>query len=362
METAAILTQLVGTQYNLVGFDPRGVNNSGPSVDCFAGDSDALTAFQLAFFSEVSNASSTSLAQQFFSADIFGERCTAALRSQNDTGKYISTPAVAQDMLSYIKAEQELVGKPQEDAMLWYYSLSYGTVLGQTFASMFPNNVGRLILDGVFDAQDYYDLGWRTNIVDADEALETFSTYCHQAGPKNCTFWGPSAQNISTRLDKILTNLKNYPVPVAGLEAGSTAGLATYSDLKQLMFWALYVATDRFPVLADALHGLEEGNGSAVVNGWQLAIGDNEGTLIRCVDGYGNRTALSSIEKYATYVKLLESQSKYFGEVWPNNANTVLCRSLELDVDHSALGEYTGQMSSGEVVADERSSLWPRDG
>ena len=100
----------------MIGFDPRGVNNSGPMVNCFAGAPDALTAFQSAFFTDVSNASSTSLATQFYSADIFGQRCTEAIRQQNGSGQYIGTPAVAQDMLSYIKAEQELKGEPAADA------------------------------------------------------------------------------------------------------------------------------------------------------------------------------------------------------------------------------------------------------
>jgi len=31
-----------------------------------------------------------------------------------------------------------------------------GLYLGATFASMYPNRVGRLVLDGVVDAEDYY--------------------------------------------------------------------------------------------------------------------------------------------------------------------------------------------------------------
>lgn len=53
------------------------------------------------------------------------------------------------------------------------------------------------------------------------------------------------------------------------------------------------------------------------------------GNLARCIDGYG-RSNFTAIEDFEDYVNLLDGQSKYFGEVWPNNANTVLCRSLEL--------------------------------
>jgi pimeloyl-ACP methyl ester carboxylesterase len=36
---------------------------------------------------------------------------------------------------------------------------SYGTILGSTFATMFPDNVGRLVIDGVVDMDNYYE-GW----------------------------------------------------------------------------------------------------------------------------------------------------------------------------------------------------------
>jgi pimeloyl-ACP methyl ester carboxylesterase len=38
---------------------------------------------------------------------------------------------------------------------LQYLAVSYGTVLGNTFASMFPGRVERMVLDGVADADDF---------------------------------------------------------------------------------------------------------------------------------------------------------------------------------------------------------------
>lgn len=35
---------------------------------------------------------------------------------------------------------------------------------GITFASMFPQNVGRIAIDGIVDAADYYSIEWRTNL------------------------------------------------------------------------------------------------------------------------------------------------------------------------------------------------------
>jgi pimeloyl-ACP methyl ester carboxylesterase len=332
------LIELFGDQVNLIGFDPRGINNSGPLVDCFGKNSDARAAFEDDFFTDVSNASSTSLNTQFYASDLFGQWCTNAIR-QDESGKYISTPAVAQDMLSYTRAEQTAAGKPEADAKLWYFGVSYGTALGATFASLFPDNVGRLILDGVIDAEDYYNLGWRSNLFDTDKALDSFATYCHQGGPQNCSFWGPTPQNITDRLDNILAKLKNHPIPVTGLQPGSTPGLATYSDLKQVLFTALYNPSQSFPGVADTLLALEQGNGSSLTPAPSLVIGPDVSQLIKCVDGY-NRGNYSTLQDFENYIEILNAQSHYFGEVWPNNADGVLCRSFDADLPH---GSFPGK-------------------
>jgi pimeloyl-ACP methyl ester carboxylesterase len=153
MVAGSALSQLVGTQYNLIGFDPRGVNNSGPTVDCFPQDPDARATFKDLYYSDVTDSSSNSLENQYYASEIFGKWCIESFK-QNASGQYVSTPAVAQDMLSYIKAEQNVAGKPEEDAKLWNYGFSYGTVLGSTFAALFPKHVGRIVVDGVLDAED----------------------------------------------------------------------------------------------------------------------------------------------------------------------------------------------------------------
>jgi pimeloyl-ACP methyl ester carboxylesterase len=339
-DTGSELRQILGSQYNLVGFDPRGINHSGPIVDCFQDNPHARTAYERLFFSEISNASSISLETQFYSADLFGEWCSETIGQKNRSGIYISTPLVAQDMLTYAKAEQKAAGKSEADAEVWYYAVSYGTVLGATFASLFPNNVGRLILDGVVDAEDYYHNGWRSNLFQSDEALNTFSTFCYQSGPNNCSFWGPSSQNITDRLDNILAELKYHPIPKTGLGGTSTPGLATYSDLKQLMLLAVYFPLSVFPYLADILSGLENGDASSFVTATELVgpflIPEDVDTMIKCVDGYG-RSNYTTIEDYEEYVDILDGQSKYFGEVWPNNADGVLCRSVKLQLPESVI-------------------------
>ncbi|KAJ5091656.1 hypothetical protein NUU61_006526 [Penicillium alfredii] len=343
LNSGTALTQIIGEQHNIVGFDPRGVNQSGPVVNCWPGHPERRAQFEKLFYPEVSNASSTSLSTQFYAAEIFGKACTATTGGSNGNASFVSTPAVARDLLTYIDAAQALSGKKEGKAKISYYGVSYGTVIGVTFASLFPDRVGKMILDGTLDASDYYNLGWKTSISDADKALDSFFKYCHQAGAEKCSFWRPSAKSISSRMDTLVAKIKSHPIPTPSSKACGIPLLATYSDLKQITLQAMYSPLSRFPTLAEVLSGLEKGNTTAFISAvTDLGLPSNpcsngtEGstedinTLIKCVDEYDGHK-FKDIGQYRDYVDTLTSQSKFFGEVWPNNANTVSCRALKVD-------------------------------
>lgn len=134
----------------------------------------------------------------------------------------MTTPAVAHDLLTFIEAEAELAGQSPPNARLWCYSISYGTVIGTTFASMFPDRVGRMILDGVMNAEQYYSNDYRDNVDQMDEAMEKFSIFCHSAGSEACSFWGPSPADITARIDDIIFKLRNHPAPVRSRKSRPT--------------------------------------------------------------------------------------------------------------------------------------------
>ena len=103
----------VTAAYDLVGFDPRGVGRSTPTI-C----------------AEPSGNSSVDLA-----------RCAAA----NPVANYMGTSQVARD----IELVRTLIGAEK----LNYLGYSYGTVLGATYATLFPDTVDRMVLDSAIDSQ-----------------------------------------------------------------------------------------------------------------------------------------------------------------------------------------------------------------
>jgi pimeloyl-ACP methyl ester carboxylesterase len=73
---------------------------------------------------------------------------TLALNRAGFEAQYVSTALTARDMLSITRAH----GRDK----LQYWGFSYGSVLGITYAAMFPDNIQRLVVDGVVDTDNYY--------------------------------------------------------------------------------------------------------------------------------------------------------------------------------------------------------------
>ncbi|KAK6815715.1 hypothetical protein PG987_016481 [Apiospora arundinis] len=248
LQYQALLPTVLGDQYNVVSFDPRGVNNSGLVLDCFSGNNEARAAFNRAQHTGITNASSTSLAEQYYASAIYGEWCNHAVENGSSHGYYVTTPASARDLLSFVEAEAVAAGRPAADAKLWAYGSSYGTIVGTTFASLFPDRVGRMVLDGVADAEDYYNNDRKSNVALLDEAMGKFVTFCHVGGPEACAFWGPTPADITARLDGLIHQLQNHPVPVSGLaSAKPMPALVTYADLEALFMKAIYDPVMLFP-------------------------------------------------------------------------------------------------------------------
>lgn len=339
------LAQVMGAKHNVVGFDPRGVQNSGPAVECWPDHPAKRAQFEKYFYWELPDVSSAALANVYYAADLFGAACSATVGGSRGNASFITTPLVARDMLAFIDAEHAAAkSESSVKAKLSYFGVSYGTILGATFASMFPDRIEKMILDGVFEASDYYSLKWRSNTRDTEKVLDSFFSSCFKAGASKCTFWGPSVHNISDRFDRIVTDLKSHPIPIPSPNP-STCGvplMATYSDLKQFILRAMYAPLDTFSQLAAVLSGLEQGNTtayeSAVTSGAILGnpcANATEGlrpdveNLIGCADGWRGKK-ITSLKQFEDYVDNLTAQSRFFGDVWSITSPVVSCRSVDV--------------------------------
>ncbi|KAK0187548.1 Alpha/Beta hydrolase protein [Armillaria mellea] len=242
---------IIGNQYDIVSFDPRGVGNSTPRAQFFPSKAEQYQ--WLASTNNratVVNTTSDQIPHLWASAQVLAE---LALERDNGILNYVSTDNVARDMLRISQAAGQ--------EKLLYYGISYGTVLGSTFAAMFPDKVERMVLDGVVDVDAYYSGDWRKTTVDADKVMQSFFDGCVAAGPDACAFYAPTAKQISNNLDSLYKSLLIQPVPVV---SPPFYGVVDYTALRSAVWYALYQPYQLFSILAEGLASLAAGNGTII--------------------------------------------------------------------------------------------------
>ncbi|MFI1504264.1 alpha/beta hydrolase [Streptomyces sp. NPDC020597] len=130
---ASALPKAVSAQYDVIGFDPRGVGRSTPALNCRPGHFAPVRPDSVPLTEAIEQANLTR-------ARSFAEACAAKYA---DVLPYIDTLGAVRDM----DAIREAVGAPR----LNYFGYSYGTYLGVVYARLYPGRVRRLVLDSVVD-------------------------------------------------------------------------------------------------------------------------------------------------------------------------------------------------------------------
>ncbi len=237
-----IVSRQIRDRFDIVGFDPRGVGQSAP-VDCVSDE--ALDDF----LGEDPTPDDASEEQALLDAGAaFGKGC------EEKTGallRHVSTQDAARDM--------DVLRSALGDAKLTYLGKSYGTFLGATYAELFPERSGRLVLDGVV-APDL--TGEEVTIGQAegfDTATKAWAQSCLDDG--DCPLGSTQDEVVQTVLDE-LEALDENPVDGAGgltlTEGWATLGVAR----------AMY-DEGMWSMLTDAIVALRSGDGEPL---GQLAL------------------------------------------------------------------------------------------
>ncbi|KAG7091884.1 hypothetical protein E1B28_008285 [Marasmius oreades] len=247
----ANFTSVLGDQFDIVGFDPRGVSRSTPRVSFYESRVERKL-WATAGVGEL-NHSAITVGSSWARNKITGQ---LAVERDRNVLAHINTDHTARDMLRITEAH----GREK----LQYWGFSYGTVLGSTFAAMFPDKVHRLVIDGVVDvSDDYYTTKWTTNLRDTDNVLQWFFKDCLKAGLENCAFYEPSIEAMNTKLNDLYSAIIHSPVSV---KTNSSYGIVDYARVRSTIFRAFYKPFAIWPMLATGLQDLVDGNGTALYN------------------------------------------------------------------------------------------------
>jgi pimeloyl-ACP methyl ester carboxylesterase len=227
----------ITNQFDIVGFDPRGVGRSDP-VKCIS-DADQDASFA---------APPDPVSQAAFDSYVALNKKIAAGCGQKygDELALFSTEQAARDM----DALRAAVG----DDKLSYLGFSYGTLLGATYAQLFPTKIRAMVLDGAVDPKQTYVQGSETQAKGFERAFTNFTAWCKGA-PDRC----PIAPDARKAVTDALAAAEKNPV------AYSDGRKATSGWIFVAVISSLYTETG-WPALAAAIDNLRRGNAKGVMD------------------------------------------------------------------------------------------------
>jgi pimeloyl-ACP methyl ester carboxylesterase len=182
----------VGHQFDWIGFDPRGVGQSIPSLHCSA-----------SYFgnNRPSFVPSTRKLMRFWRAKAarYADRCAAS--SAAPLLRHMTTLDTVRDMESLRVALGETT--------ISFYGFSYGSYLGQLYATRYPAQVDRFVLDGVVDPSTYWYGANLRQEVGFDRNLNIFFKWI--ARHPRAYGLGRHWRDIRHGYDRLLKKLDRHP-------------------------------------------------------------------------------------------------------------------------------------------------------
>lgn len=269
---SAIAQGLGITSLDLIGFDPRGVDRSG-GLHCV---SDQFEDQHLYIDDTPNNPDQQALKDEAETGFVSGCK-----QNYGDTLRFYSTANTARDM--------DAIRAGLGDDQISVLGLSYGTYLGATYATMFPDRVRAMVLDSVFEPNgDTAQQSFETQLVGFEGAFKNWAAWCQS--DTTCEF---NAADVGARWDALKQKLDDNPITASD---GRVANNATMETATQA---ALYTKAD-WPELGQALNKAENGDPAGIFAIADAYDGrDNSGKfttlfqsfrVISCASGIGSPT------------------------------------------------------------------------
>ncbi len=210
-----IVTDQIRESFDVVGVDPRGVGQSD-TIRC-------LTDQQIDVLISADGSPDTELEESrlILDAGFIGRACES---SGDPLIAHMSTVEVAKDM----DIARALVGDPVMNLL----GKSYGTAIGTTYIELFPDRVGRIVLDGVLPTYLTQLEITRTQAEEFEVLLRYFVSDCLQQS--DCPLTGSVDQGVQ-QIRAFLLDLDSEPL-VGENQRELTESLATYAILSYLYF------------------------------------------------------------------------------------------------------------------------------
>ncbi len=310
-------------RYDLVSFDPRGVGGTAP-VSC---------------------------GKESFEGSDACEKHSGRLLP------YVGTSHTARDL--------DLMRYLLGDEKLHYFGVSYGTALGGVYAHLFPENVGRLVLEAPVDPTLDRLQDEISQVRAVQRAFDRFAEHCADAYDDCPTGSGPA--QAGRRVIALLDRLEKTPAPTGGgekLDADLAAlAIANYLDLGE---------DGRRPLVQALTEVMEEGTGRKLMEEAYDHPPGARGVPARGTVSGGNGTSAyvaitcadsnvrPGFDRTAEMADRIAAASPVFGRAW--SGGVYLCYDWPFEGERATLDVSADGAAPVLVVANTGDPTTPYEG
>ncbi|KAF7317226.1 hypothetical protein HMN09_00457700 [Mycena chlorophos] len=296
---------IIGYDWDLLGFDPRGINKTSPRVACFSSMSEinifsANTVLEKGFTVSSSNISDPDtraaveaelVAQAREFSTLKQAQAQVCAESMGDELKYMGTANVACVVTSCLfGTDCDDAGNPTTNtsalyrdmdfmaqafdgkgAKINYWGASYGSILGAYLVNMLPSRVGYVVIDGIVDPINWstepshkWSMNW---LASTEKTYKYYLQTCSTAGPERCPIAKRKNEpyaDIMARIETFLDKLAVTPLAISGAGV-ARPGILTSGSARALLLMYL----ERPPLWSESAHAFAEaisGNGTILYN------------------------------------------------------------------------------------------------
>lgn len=222
--------------FDIVAWDPRGVGGSEPSVDC-------VDTFDDYFALDPSPDDDTETKALIDGARDFADGCVERSAEILD---HVSTVDAASDM--------DVLRRALDESKISYLGFSYGTQLGATWATLFPETVRAAVFDAAVDPTLGYVDGLVLQAGGFEQSLNTYLDWCDTNG----CLWVPEGTDPHDAFADLAASLDARPLPNGDRPATNQGVLGIGSSDALYADWL-------WSDLSDALAAAEQGDGAGLL-------------------------------------------------------------------------------------------------